>query len=55
MSTQAYKHTHNYSKWVQSFVQQAKNWFAEERFNSPSVSKRRNCVILREPAALNPD
>jgi len=55
MSTQAYKHTHNDSKWVQSFVVQAKKWFAERWFNPLSVSKWRNCVILREPAALNPD
>jgi len=55
MSAQAYKHTHNDSKWVQSFVQQAKKWFAERRFNPLSVGKRRNYVILCEPAALNPD
>jgi len=55
MSTQAYKHTLKGSKWVQSFVQQAKKWFAETWFNPLSISKMRNCVILRELAALNPD
>jgi hypothetical protein len=32
-----------------------KKWFEESRANPLSVSKLRNCVILREPALLNPD
>ena len=47
MSTQAYKHTHNDSKFVQLFVLPAKKWFAESRVNPLSVSKWGNCVILR--------